>query len=434
MLNESSNTPKPPLKLAPDAEAPDPDRTHLDRFVHLSLLNVYGFRGQMSRRVRADVAFAGLLIIIQACIDVLAWFLGMKLVFVPGFGPAVGYPLALVFAVLFAATIAIFERSVLTADVNLRGLITNPALWFRMIFVLLASLVTAVPLELFLFSDEINRVIATDRANQVAHAQDLLRQNADSLLAALDNKLDKDLGRLEAQYAPLRKYEPPTTSSVTPRIEVLEKQIEKVTGEMQREDEGVRSGASGRGKRYKSLQGQLETLNNQLALLTTTHNAELVDLRKEARSRAEAGELAYQQAVNTLHAEHEKQRAALLTQRDEIEGLPVPVLAAKARVNIDVAEGFSARVRILHSLAKQEYTVQWGIWALRLVMVLFGLLVLIQKATFSTETRAYFSAMAMAAQGDTRLQKMFGSLTRLRELSERDREAMGAVTDEPKRD
>jgi hypothetical protein len=75
-------------------------------------------------------------------------------------------------------------------------------------------------------------------------------------------------------------------------------------------------------------------------------------------------------------------------------------------------------------------TARWGIWALRLTMVLFGMLVLIQKATFSTETRAYFSAMARAAQGDTRLRRMFSGLMRLPELSPRDREAMQAVVRE----
>ncbi len=211
---------------------------------------------------------------------------------------------------------------------------------------------------------------------------------------------------------------------------MLEKQIEKVTAEMQREDEGARSGHSGRGKRYRSLDGQLATLNTQLGLLTPTHNAELADLRKEARPRADSGELAYPQAIGTLHTEHEKERTGLLTQRDQIETLPVGTLAARARVRIEVADGFAARTRILAHLAETEPTAKWGIWALRLTMVLFGLLVLIQKATFSTETRAYFSAMARAAQGDRRLRRMFTGLLRLDELSDRDRRAMEAVVKE----
>jgi hypothetical protein len=428
MIPDPSNP--PPLKVVPEPPPHDHDRTYLDRFLALGVLNVYGFKGEMSRRVRADVAFAGMLIVVQACIDFMAWFLGMKLVFVNGFGPAIGFPLALAFAFLFAATIAIFERSVLTADLNLRGMLRHPALWFRMGFVLLASLVTAVPLELFLFNDEITQVIENDRANQVAHAQDVLRANVDALIAASDAKLDKDLARLEQQYAPLRAYDPPKVSSVSPRIAVLEKSIEKVTDEMQGEDEGRRSGHSGRGKRYHSLEGQLDTLNKQLALLTTTHNAELTDLRKDARARADAGELAYQNAVTAARGEHEKERSALLAQRDQIEGLPIPTLAARAKVHIEVADGFSARTRILAHLAEKESTVQWGIWALRLTMVLFGLLVLIQKATFSTETRAYFSAMARAAQGDPRLRRMFSGLMRLDELNEKDRRAMAAVTQE----
>jgi hypothetical protein len=429
-----ASTTSPPVTTGAavnDEHERDHDRTWLDRVLELGLLNVYGSNGEMSRRVRADVAFAALLIVIQACIDLLAWFLGMKLVFVNGFGPWIGYPLALVFASLFAATIAIFERSVLAADVALKGVWRNPAIWFRIAFVLLASLVTAVPLELFLFNDEIGGVLGRQRGAQVAHARDVLRGNVDVLLKASDDKLDKDLARLEDQFGPLRAYDPPSTSSVSPRIATLEASIAGVTAEMQREEEGSRSGSSGRGRRFRSLQGQLDTLNQQLALLTTTHNDELADLRKEARARAEAGETSYRDAVGALRAGHEKERAALLAQRAAIDELPVDVLAARARVTIDVPDGFSARVRILHDLADKEPTIGWGIQALRLVMVLFGLLVLIQKATFSTETKAYFSAMARAATGDGRLRRLYGGLSRLDGLDERERRAMQNVSRPP---
>jgi len=76
----------PSLKVLaepPPPTPPDDDATYLDRLVNLGLLNVYGFGGVMSRRVRADVAFAGMLIVIQAGIDFMAWFLGMKLVLSP---------------------------------------------------------------------------------------------------------------------------------------------------------------------------------------------------------------------------------------------------------------------------------------------------------------------------------------------------------------
>jgi hypothetical protein len=442
----ADKSPRPPLKVVDDGPAPtsasranapvasvvvDEDRTWMDRVLEVGLLNVYGSHGEMSRRVRADVAFAALLIVIQGCIDLLAWFLGMKLVFVNGFGPFIGFPLAFVFALLFASTIAIFERSVLVADVNLKGVWRNSAIWFRIAFVLLASLVTAVPLELFLFNDEIAGVLGRQRGAQVTHARDVLRENVDALMKQNDEKLDRDLVRLEAQFAPLRAYDPPTTSSVSPRIDVLERSITGVTAEMQREEEGSRSGSSGRGRRFRSLQGQLDTLNRQLELLTTTHNAELADLRKEARARAEAGETAYRDAVVVVRGAHEKERGALLAQRTAIDELPIDVLAARARVTIDVPDGFSARVRILHNLADKEETVRWGIHALRLVMVLFGLLVLIQKATFSTETKAYFSAMARAATGDGRLRRLYGGLARLDGLSERDRRAMQNVSRPP---
>jgi len=323
---------------------------------------------------------------------------------------------------------------VLTADVGLRGLLRNGAIYFRMVFVLLASLVTAVPLELFLFADEINSVIERDRSAQVGHARDLLRANVDALLAAHDGKLDKDLARLELQFAPLRSYDAPATSSVSPRLAALERQIEKATDAMQQEEEGNRSGASGRGKRYKSLEGKLETLNRQLALIQAQHDKELLDLRKDAQDRHHAGETAFQQALTTVRAEHEKGRAALLVNRSDIDLLEERTLAARARVTIDVPEGFSARVRILHALAAKEETVEWGIWALRLVMVLFGLLVLIQKATFSTETKAYFSSMAHAAQGDVRLRRLFDALTRVPDMSEKDRSAMRAVSHDDGKD
>jgi uncharacterized membrane protein len=432
MLNDP-NASKPPLHVAP-APLPEPphdhDSTYFDRFLALGVFNVYGFRGEMSRRVRADVAFAGMLIVVQFCIDLMAWFLGMKLVFVNGFGAGVGYPLAVVFAVLFAATIAIFERSVLTADLGLRGAFRSPALLFRVVFVVLASMVTAVPLELFLFNDEIRNVIEGDRSGQIARAQDVLRGNVDALIAQVDGELEKDLKQLEAQYAPLRKYEPATVTSVSPRLATLEKQIEHVTDQMQQEMEGRRSGSSGKGKRYSSLEDQLTVLNHQLELVTGTHNAELADIRKDAQTRVAAAELAYQQAIGVAKEARGKERLALLQKRDEIESLPVATLSSRAKVGIEVADGFSARTRILGHLAEKEETVRLGIWGLRLVMVIFGLLVLIQKATFSTETKAYFSAMARAAQGDSRLQSMFRGLQRLPELSEKEKAAMGKVVDD----
>jgi hypothetical protein len=134
--------------------------------------------------------------------------------------------------------------------------------------------------------------------------------------------------------------------------------------------------------------------------------------------------------VQGLRSDHEKERAHLLQDRNAIESIPVPELAAKAKVNIDVANGFSARARVLSHLAEKESTIGWGIWAVRLVMVLFGLLVLMQKATFSTETKAYFSASARAAQGDPRMKRLFSALTKLSDVSDRDRRSLRSALQE----
>lgn len=440
MLKDSSlpDPEKPPalrLAEAPQPETTDPDATPLDRVIGLLVLDVYGReKGRMPRRVRADVGFAAMLIAVQMSLDLLAWFLGMKLVFVPGFGPAIGFPLALLFAVFFASTIAIFERSVLTADLGFGSVFRSATLWFRVAFVVGASFLTAVPLELFLFNDEIQHVLDADRGSQVGHAQDVLRGNVDGLIHQLDQKLDADLKRLEEQFAPLRAYVPATSTSVSPRLGTVERQIERVMGDMQREEEGSRSGHGGKGRRYKSLEGQLATLNRQLDLLTPTHNAELAELRKEARSHAESGELAYQQAIGTLRSDHEKARARLLDERAAIEKLPALELSRRARVPIDVADGFAARSRILSVLSETQPTVEWGVWGLRGVMVLFGLLVLVQKATFSTETKAYFSSMTQAAQGDRRAQGLYAGLLRIEALSPRDSRAARSATGRPGQD
>jgi hypothetical protein len=433
-LSTPADQPRPPLKLAEPPPTPppqDPDATPLDRLLNVGLLAVYGLRGEMTRRVRSEVAFAGMLILIQGCVDLLAWYLGLRLVFVSGFGPLLGEPLAFTFALLFSATIAIFERSVLTADVDMRGMLRSPATYFRMLFVLLACTVTAVPLELFLFRDDIDGVINGERAARVERAQGILKADVDARLAALDAQLDRDLKRTEEQYAPLRTYVPPQVTSVSPRLDALMAQLTAVTGLMQQEDEGRRSGRGGRGPRWRSLKGQQEELEAQRVRVYAEHLAELVELRKEAAARASAGEATYKDAVATLRATVDKDRAALAAERVAIEELPPDTLARRARVSTAVPEGFSARVRVLSSLADREEVVNLGIWALRFVMILFGLLVLIQKATFSTETRAYFSAMARAAAGDGRLRQLFGGLLVLPEWNERQRRSMRAVSQVP---
>ena len=120
-------------------------------------LNVFGEEG-LTPRAKTELKFAGLLLLFVFCFEFFAWFMLMN--FIANRGTLqlswVSIPAA-VAAVVFAAVIWLYERQFMTADFSGPKRSLYLAVTIRLIIILGAALVTAQPLEVFIFDGQITR-------------------------------------------------------------------------------------------------------------------------------------------------------------------------------------------------------------------------------------------------------------------------------------
>ena len=145
----------PPSLVPSPTPRPDWDpwlHIWLRPLIRLFLLDEHG---PMPRTVAAQVGFAAVLMLLQTAVDMLAWTLGLRWVFVDALGPG-GWALTIAFAGLISVIILIFERFVVTAAIPLdKSPLSSKGTLIRIAVVLAFAMVTAIPVEMMMFHDVI---------------------------------------------------------------------------------------------------------------------------------------------------------------------------------------------------------------------------------------------------------------------------------------
>jgi hypothetical protein len=334
-------------------------RTWLDPLQRGLILDEYPDRF-MLRTVRAQVGFGALLIGIQFAVDLLAWTLGLRWVFVDALGPFAGWPLTVAFALFISFAIAVFERFVLTADTAKKPLLRNPAVMVRLLFIVVAAMVTSVPMEMMIFHDVIQGDINADVA--------VLREDARQQLRA---DVENDIKRVDEAIA---AAEAARLSPLDKTIADLQAKVLAVSDAMQQEQEGRRNGGPGQGARYASLKSQRDEL------------AKLADAAVEKRQALATADRATGPQLAALLAQRERHAARLTAPLDDKE------LSRLTQRSLSVPDGFARRWAIMNRLETENELYAMTKWAVRLVILALGLLVFTTKLFFNDATVDYYGA------------------------------------------
>jgi hypothetical protein len=363
--------------------------TWLHGLVKLLILDEHG---PMPRTVQAQVGFGAMLMGVQFCLDMLAWILGFRWVFVNAMGPG-GWILAVLFAFLVSSIIVIFERFVLTADVTNKKLplFLNPAILMRVFVVVLFATVTAIPVEMLVFNDVIQ-----GRLNGELQG---IREQARQQLRGDFHKDIEDLAVEEGNARKRLKDETPTvqltdlsTPKLDERLKGLQGELDKTITNLRLEERGWRDGhASGHGPEWLRLTAAKEGLERQLVEAKAMRQQEM-DSRTDGNRKTEASAADRHFAELTRISErYEPRKRELEKKLRDVDRMADGELSKATRREFVVVDGFARRYKILNDLEKEDPMYATTKYAVRVLFVAFGLLVLTTKALFNRPTKAYYA-------------------------------------------
>lgn len=394
------------LPRAPVAEPPKPRVPHqrqqiapyMDLYAHTWLhplirLLVLDEHGPMPRTVQAQVGFGVMLMGVQFCMDLLAWTLGFRWVFVNAMGWP-GWPLALLFAGLIASIILIFERFVLTADVygSKVPLFLNPAILMRVAVVILFATVTAIPVELMVFNDVIQGRLNGELQGVREGARQQLRGDIRKDIDDTAGEEGKSRTRLKDETPPL-KLETLDVPQHDARIADLDKQLNGVLAELTQEEKGWRSGQAGKGPKWFRLNDERLGLEREVAEAKAARLTE-VDRRSETNRKSE--EFASKRHFDELAKisdRYDPRKRELEKKLRDVDRMTDQELKTATKREFAVVDGFARRWKLLNDLEKEDALFNMTKWAVRGLFVAFGLLVLTTKALFNRPTKAYYAGL-----------------------------------------
>ena len=363
--------------------------TWLHPLVKLLILDEHG---PMPRTVQAQVGFGAMLMGVQFCLDMLAWILGFRWVFVNAMGPG-GWILAVVFAFLVSSIILIFERFVLTADVTAGKLplFLTPAILMRVFVVILFATVTAIPVEMLVFNDVIQ-----GRLNGELQG---IREQARQQLRGDFHKDIEDLAVEEGNSRKRLKDETPavqlsdlSTPKLDDRLKGLQGDLDKTITNLRLEERGWRDGhASGHGPEWLRLSAAKEGLERQLVEAKAMRQQE-IDSRTDGNRKSEASAAdRHFQELTRISERYEPRKRELEKKLRDVDRMTDGDLSKATRREFVVVDGFARRYKILNDLEKEDPMYATTKYAVRVLFVAFGLLVLTTKALFNRPTKAYYA-------------------------------------------
>jgi hypothetical protein len=349
--------------------------------------------GPMPRTVQAQVGFGVLLMFVQFCMDMLAWVLGFRWVFVNAMGPG-GWILAGLFAFLIALVIVIFERFVLTADVANKKLpiFLNPAILMRVGVVVLFATVTAIPVEMLVFHDVIQGRLNGELQGVREGARQQLRGDIRKDIEDVSGEEGKSRARLKEETPPvaLENLELPQFDL---RLKELSTQADAVVTDMREEEVGWRSGEKGKGRKWFRLKDQKDGLDRQMADIKAQREAEL-NRRQEANRKAQQQSAEWHfKELAKISDRYDPRKLDLEKKLRDVDRMTDDELTRATKREFKVVDGFARRWKIMDELEKEDPIFAWTKWGVRVVFVAFGLLVLTTKALFNRQTKAYYAGL-----------------------------------------
>jgi len=347
--------------------------------------------GPMPRTVQAQVGFGVVLMGVQFCLDMLAWILGFRWVFVNAMGPA-GWILAVLFALLISSIIAIFERFVLTADVYGRRLplFLNPAILMRVAVVVLFASVTAIPVEMLVFHDVIQGRLNGELQGVREGARQQLRTDFKQDMEGVASEEGAARKRVKEETPPV-PLESLATPDLDEKVKTLQSQLNRTAIDLREEDAGWRSGRKGKGRQYLRLQDEKNQLETAIADTKIARQTE-IDKRAENNRKATAAsaEMHFKE-LSRISDRYEPHKRDLEKKLRQVDVMSDDELKRATRREFAVVDGFARRWKIMNDLEREDPIFGMTKWAVRVLFVAFGLLVLTTKALFNRPTKAYFA-------------------------------------------
>ncbi len=390
--------------------------------IRLLLLDEHG---PMPRTVAAQVGFAAVLMALQAAVDMLAWTLGLRWVFVDALGPG-GWALTIGFAGLISAIILIFERFVITAAVPMeKSPLTNKGTLIRIGVVLAFAMVTAIPVEMMIFHDVIQGRIGGEVEGRRVEARGQLLGEVDGAEKALAEeeraarqsvKLELpevvaekvDTGEIDKQVVAQKATLPPLEKAASRAVALAKAADGRLQRAKARQEttppdatasvrrarqlavDLARANANAMKQRADAAKDALAVRQRQITDLDSerTGKQTAVDSENE-RKRKEATE-EHQKSLTAISERFKERRAKLDTRRREIEAMTDVQLAAATKRTFQPPDGFARRWQLMHQLEQEDELFGWTKWAVRVLFVGLSLLVLASKSFFHRRTRAYY--------------------------------------------
>lgn len=415
----------PPSLVPSPTPRPDWDpwlHIWLRPLIRLFLLDEHG---PMPRTVAAQVGFAAVLMLLQTAVDMLAWTLGLRWVFVDALGPG-GWALTIAFAGLISVIILIFERFVVTAAIPLdKSPLSSKGTLIRIAVVLAFAMVTAIPVEMMMFHDVIQGRIGGEIESRriEARTQLLAEIEAASKTLTTDELASRQSVKLEL---PEVKSEKVDTSDLDAKIVAAKAELPALE-----KAEAKADSAAGRAEaRLSRAKARLETspadtpastlrareravaqaktqaswLRSRADQAKDAHTGKeraIADLDVERKARQEAVDASNEKVRKDATDEHQKtlatisdrytdRRAKLEERRVEVEAMTDVQLAAATKRTFQPPDGFARRWQLMNQLEEEDPLFAMTKWAVRVLFVGLSLLVLTSKSFFHRRTRAYY--------------------------------------------
>lgn len=306
----------------------------------------------------------------------------------------------LLMPMIFAGMVILLDRSILTMDDTSGGRRRLVAILGRVSFLFGIAFITAIPVELRVFSPEIDRVTADAekvqvdaiRARAIAYETGFAEtQKATS--ATIVTAQPKDIvDRRQVERAALVAQQTAGSREISGRLSATEKLVAAEVASGSKYGKARTRGGSG--VTAAELRRQETQTRADLDAFTKASRAELAAFDAETeRMRSEAAKNAVDEIAT--------RDLALANKLQEVEAMPADELAAKYGGEYEQPNGFLARYRTLLVLVESDGKNEMIVWGCRLVMIVFGLSILLVKFNMSSEeVSAYFSLRAQAVSGN----------------------------------
>ncbi len=256
--------------------------------------------------------------------------------------------------------------------------------------VIIFATVTAIPVELLVFNDVIQGRLNGEVQGIRETARQQLRGDFKKDLEDLESEEGISRKRLKDE-APEAKLEAVATPKFDTQIKELQSKIEAVAIDLRQEEKGWRSGAVGQGPQWWRLHDEKEALESQLEEVKTQRKAELDRLTAANRTAESSGADRHFAELQKISDRYEPRKRDLEKKRRDIDRMTDEELKRATKKEFAVVDGFARRWKIMNDLEKEDPLYAVAKYAVRVLFVSFGLLVLTTKALFNKPTKAYFA-------------------------------------------